>query len=558
MQNMKKSVSSFLAVLLVAAGFLSGCGKETPSSANVQSSAGSSVSSTGSEASSEAAPAEVDLSLPISKEPITLSYFINMNGAMSATMPTYADVAAFKEMEARTNIHIDWIHPTGGNEQFALMVASDNLPDMINWPFGNAKGGAEALIRDKIILPLSEEDLKTYAVNYMTALEKNPIVRRNTVLDDGTMYQFVNFNYDWAKEETVDFQIKGPYIRMDWVDKVGLKAPTTIDELYEVLKAFKEQNVNGQGNVIPFVDNKDMGAVKAIAGSFGVRWSMQSRNGEVVFGPTQPEFRTYLETMNKWYSEGLINNDFPVMESTAAKILSSEGGFTISSMGSGLTMQRESLLESDPGSNLDSIPYTIGPDGYQCLVDDKGANPRATCITTSNKYVTESLRWIDYAYSPEGSLLTTYGIEGESYNIVDGKPILSEKVMFPSDGRNQEETIARYAIGPINYPNARDIGFYEQVNLNSEQKVRIQTNWKTGTEDILLPPVTLTTDESVKYGNLMADIKTYVEETTLKFIIGQKPISEFDDFVSRLESMNLAEAIAIQKAAVDRFNQRTA
>ena len=73
---------------------------------------------------------KVDLSLPIVEEPITLKYFINMNNAMKATMTTYAEVEAFKKMEEITNIKIEWIHPTGGNEQFALMVASKDLPDM--------------------------------------------------------------------------------------------------------------------------------------------------------------------------------------------------------------------------------------------------------------------------------------------------------------------------------------------------------------------------------------------------------------------------------------------
>ena len=276
---------------------------------------------------------EVDLSFPIVDEPITLKYFINMNGAMSATMPTYADVEAFKEIERLTNIKIEWIHPTGGNEQFALMVSSKDLPDMINWPFGNAKGGAQALLRDNVLIPLSEEDLYAYAPNYMRIMDKNPEEKRNTILDDGTMFQFVNFNFDPATDEIVSFNIKGPYIRMDWVEKVGMEAPETIDGLYNVLKAFKEQNVNDKGNVIPFIVDKNLEAIKAIAGSFGTRWSMLTKDGKIVYGPITSEFKKYVETMHKWYSEGLINSDFPVLENAGARILSSEAGFTIGSMG---------------------------------------------------------------------------------------------------------------------------------------------------------------------------------------------------------------------------------
>lgn len=499
---------------------------------------------------------KVDLSLPIVDEPITLKYFINMNGAMKATMTTYAGVEAFKKMEEITNIKIEWIHPTGGNEQFALMVASKDLPDMINWPFGNAKGGAEALIRDNILIPLSNEDLYTYAPNYMRIMDKNPDWKKTTMLDNGTMFQFINFNFDPATEKIVTFCIKGPYIRIDWVRKVGMEAPKTIDDLYAVLKAFKEQNVNGKGNVIPFIDGKSMTAIKAIAGSFGTRQSMHMKDGKIVYGPITPEFKTYLETMNKWYKEELINSDFPVLDDWGAKVLNSEAGFTIASMGSGLTMQREALKETDPDSDLDSLPYLIGPGGHQALVDDRGANPRATAITSANKYPIETLRWIDYAYSPEGSLLTTFGIEGESYKIINGYPTLTDLVMNNTWGYNQEEAIARYALGPINYPNARDIRFYEQVNLNTEQKKRIQTNWTTGTTEILIPPITLNADESTKYSNIMADIKTYTDEYVLKFIIGDEPLDKFDEFVRTIKGMGIDDAIAIQEEALKRYNAR--
>ena len=222
-------------------------------------------------------------------------------------------------------------------------------------------------------------------------------------------------------------------------------------------------------------------------------------------------------------------------------------------MGSDLTMSREALLGTDPSSDLDSLPYLTGPGGYRCLIDDSGANPRATALTSSNKYVKESLRWLDYAYSDEGSLLTTFGIKGESYEMVNGYPTLTDLVMKNTWGYNQEEAIARYCFGPANYPNARDIRFYEQVNLNTEQKKRIQTNWTTGTNDILIPPITLSADESPKYANLMADIKTYTDEMALKFIIGEEPLSKFDEYVNKIKGMGIDDAIAIQETALARF-----
>ncbi len=551
-KSMGAKVMAMAMAVMVAGNLLTACGSNPAGNQP-----GNSPSATPSAAATTPGGGEaVDLSLPIAKEKITLEYFCNINGAMSATMSTYNEVEAFKKFEELTNIHIEWIHPTGGNEQFALMVASGDLPDMINWVFESAKGGAEALLRDSIIIPITDQDLSTYMPNYMKIMAQNEAFFQSTKLDNGINFRVANFNYNPDTMKIEEFQIKGPYMRLDWVEKVGKSVPTTIDEMYEVLTALRDQKPNGKSDIIPFADDKSLTATKALAGSFGTRQNMHMRDGAVVYGPITPEYRTYLETMNKWYGEGLINSDFAVLESRDAKILNEDAASTIGSMGSGLTMQREALIEKNPQANLDSIPYLVGPDGYQSLIDDKNKNMRSTAITSSNKYPEETMRWLDYFYSEEGSLLATYGIEGESYEMKDGKPMLTDLVMNNTQGYSQEEAIARYALGPINFPYARHIGFYEQVNLNTDQKVLIQTNWKTGDSKILMPPNTLTAEEANQYAILMADIQTYVDEMTLKFIIGQEPLSNFDKFVDSIKNMNIEKAVKIQQDSVDRYNSR--
>jgi putative aldouronate transport system substrate-binding protein len=442
------------------------------------------------------------------------------------------------------------------------MVASSDLPDMINWNFGNARGGAEALLRDKVLISLTKEQQYAYLPNYMAIMDANQPFKQSTLLDDGTFFQIVNFNYDWDLPGVTEFQIKGPYIRMDWVRKVGKQMPATVDELHEVLLAIKNTDVNGKGKgtVVPFVTHNTFEAIKAMAGMFGTRWGdPHILDGKVVFGPMTANYRKFIEAMAQWYAEGLINADFPVFRDPGSLILNSEAAFTIGAMGSGVTMQRAALLQSDPSADLDSMPYPKGPDGYQSLVDDVWRNPRATAITSSNKYPAESLKWLDYFYSYQGSIDSTFGVRGESYEMVNGKPVLLDRVMKPdpSTGWNQEETIARYALGPINFPNARHVGFYEQVNLASEQQQRIQTNWKTGKRDIILPPITMTPEETTRAAGIMNDIKTYVDEMTVKFIIGQEPLSRYDAFVQTIKNMGVDQGVAIYQAAVDRYRSRS-
>jgi putative aldouronate transport system substrate-binding protein len=335
--------------------------------------------------------------------------------------------------------------------------------------------------------------------------------------------------------------------------------PATVDELHDVLLAIKNTDVNGKGvgAVVPFITDRNLVGIKAMAGLFGTRWGDPIiLNDRVVYGPVTENYRKYVETMAQWYREGLINSDFPVRSELDSMILSSDAAFTIGSMGSGLTMGRTALLRSDPGSDLDSIPYPKGPDGYQSLVDDAWRNPYGTAITSANKYPVESLKWLDYFYSYQGSIDSTFGVLGESYEMINGRPVLLDAVMNPTNGYNQEEAIARYGLGPVNFPNARHIEFYQQVNLVTEQQQRIQTNWKTGMRDIILPPITMTPEETTRSSSIMSDIRTYVDEMTVKFIIGTEPLTQYDAFVQTVKNMGIDRAVELYQTAVDRYKAR--
>ena len=502
-----------------------------------------------------------DLSFPIVHgDRLELSYFVLMGGAAASTMSNYNEIEFFQYLEEKTNIRINWIHPTGGAEQFSLMVASRDLPDIINWQFNTFPGGPTALLEDGIIIPLDEDLMRRYAPNYMAIMDNNPTqFFGESVLDCGTIFQFLAFNYDPFNNDIVSFRILGPYIRQDWLDTVGLPQPATVSELETVLTAFRDSSdiAAAHGDITPFVIGRNLEGLRVMAGLFGTRNSAHmGPNGNIVFGPITENFRTYLTYMSRWYAEGLINSDFPVLPEIHSAMLNSSAGFTIGSMGSGLTMTRLALQDMNPDYNLVSIAYPFGPYGHRAFINDAGGNPRATAISSSNQHVIETLRWLDYAYSPGGSITSTFGIEGVSFNWVDGFPTLSDYVMNNPHGFNQEEAIARFAVGPFNYPNARDVRFYEQVNLVEDWQIDIQNNWDTATTEIMLPPLRMTVEEARRFSNIMTDITTHTEEMMIRFIIGAEPMSEFDNFVNQIQRMGIDDALAIQEQALERFRAR--
>ena len=479
---------------------------------------------------------------------------------MSATMETYADVEFFKDLEEKTNIHIEWDHNTS-DDTFALMIASGDLPDMINWNLANAAGGVTALLEDNVILDLTEM-MPEYAPNYYAWMQANPEEDTAFKTDAGQYFQFVNFNCNWDTMDMIYFQILGPQIRQDWLDKLGLEMPTTTDELYEVLVAFRDNDMNGNGDPsdeVPYVVTNSLEALMTLAGSFGARDDVMRDpvSGEVVYGPITDNFKKFLEYANKLYTEGLINSDFAVNSDALGLITQNQAGFTISSMGSSLIANHAALLEQDPTFNYVSVPWLIGPDGYQCVTTDKNANPRATAITSACEYVEEAMRWLDYHYCYQGSMDSTFGIEGKSYEFIDGYPTIMEAVKTNDNGWSEEQSMARWMLGPINYPNARDYRFYEQINLSEQYMKDIQTNWSLQKEDIALPPITMTPEESSTYSKIMTDIDTYHDEMVLKFITGEANLeTDWDSYVSNIQGMKLDEALACRAAALERYESR--
>lgn len=497
------------------------------------------------------------------KEKVTLTYYIKANSAMSATMETYEDVEYFKKLEELTNVHIEWNHNTS-DESFALMLASGKLPDLINWPLGNAAGGVVSLLEDEVILDLTEY-LPEYAPNYYSWMQANPEEDKAYKLDDGTYYQFINFNGDLENQDILYFKILGPQIRQDWLDQLGMSMPTTTDELYDVLVAFKNNDMNGNGDTtdeIPYaIVGGDKGLAETmytLAGSFGTTGDFNLSNGEIVFGPTTDNYKQFLQYMKKLYDEGLINSDFAVNGDALNFILQDKAGFTIGSMGSALIASHELLKTTNPDYNYVSVPWLIGPDGYQSgSGSDFNTNPRATAVTTACENPEIAIAWLDYAYSYAGSVNSTFGIEGESYEYVDGYPTVIDAVKQNNNGWSEEQSMARWMLGSINYPNARDFRFYEQINLNEDYKVDIQNNWSLAKSDLALPPIVMTTDETTTYSNIMADIKTYVSEVSLKFILGQMDLdTEWDTYVANVQSMNIDDAKACKQAAYDRYQNR--
>jgi putative aldouronate transport system substrate-binding protein len=150
-------------------------------------------------------------------------------------------------------------------------------------------------------------------------------------------------------------------------------------------------------------------------------------------------------------------------------------------------------------------------------------------------------------------MLSNYGIEGNTYNKVNGVPTFTDEITKNPNGLTMVQAIYKYLLhdGPMNYHWERELSGYSKDELAAGDV------WGQSDNTYGMPTaLTLTADEGSRSAQIMSEIDTFVMEKNVKFIIGLEPLDKYDDFVNKIKSMKIDEVIKIQQAALDRYKAR--
>ena len=176
-------------------------------------------------------------------------------------------------------------------------------------------------------------------------------------------------------------------------------------------------------------------------------------------------------------------------------------------------------------------------------------------VTTQAKDIEGAIRWVDFNYGPEGELIRNYGIEGVSYNYVDGKPILTEIVTnnptWDINTASAVYTPAKVGVfsGIQRYASWTQSTHPDGVDCVVQYMSRVD-------QSVIMPPTSLTGEEQAEFTTIMNDIWTYFDESIDKIILAQLPLEYLDTMVDQMHKMGIERAIEIQQASLDRYNQR--
>ena len=497
-----------------------------------------------------------------SGETKSLSYWVPMEKSIATRVKDYNDVEMYKQREADSGIHMEFIHPAIGQEteQFNLMVASGDLPDLVEFKWTNYNGGVQRAIDDGIIIPLNDY-IDKYAPNFKKLISDGgkyaEVYDKGSKTDSGEYFAFPCFN-------TGDIRtFGGPMIRKDWLDELGLEVPETMDDWTTVLRAFKEK----KGAVAPLtgVANYFTGGDNSFNGAYNVGKRLYLDGDKVQYGPLQSEYKEYLKIMNQWYSEGLLDKDFATNKSAMvdANITMGNSGALMGYLGSGMGRYLSQMKNEDPNFNLVCAPYPVLEDGGQnnFYLSEGDVGVRYLAITKDCKDPVAAVKWIDYLYSEEGYNLVNFGIEGKTYNMVDGKPVYTDEIMNNPEGLSINEALCLHCRATAAAPGLKQAPEYLEQYYEFPQQVDGFKLWSENTDGAgktkMPEGVSATSEESGEIAVISADLNTYVEEMSFKFIIGEKSFDEYDDFVQTLKTTFKADRfVEIYQQMYNRYLER--
>lgn len=453
----------------------------------------------------------------------------------------------FKEASTKTGITLKGTisqNATSETEAFNLMVASGNMPDIVRYYLGPS---LEKLGVDGGLIPL-EDLVKQHAPNIQKFWDENPSAKALATAYDGHIY-FIPYYLD-NKIASVY------YFRKDWLDKLGLPAPVTIEDYYNTLKAFKTKDPNGNGKAdeVPLfarINDVEWG-LDTLFDIFQVRYPWKATDTEFSFDPITPQYRNAVRELAKWYKEGLIDPEFFTREAATVRDYmfgNNIGGATVdwASTASYIASSRASIPDFD--LIITEPPMIKGRSiSYRPRLSISGG----WGVSSQAKDPVTVIKYFDYWFSPEGRRLWNFGIEGQQYTMKDGTPVFTDLIL-----KDKAPLAALYKIGAQwEIGTRQDFAYERQVAqpLVAEGYARyLDKNLVANNYALNLK---YSTEDLQEFQKLEADIKSYTMEMAQKWILGAADVDkDWDAYIKHLDTLKVKRLIELNKAAWDRHIQ---
>ncbi|BEL03499.1 extracellular solute-binding protein [Actinoplanes sichuanensis] len=490
-------------------------------------------------------------------EPVTFPIMMLSNPAY----PYKADWPFFKELTARTNVTLEATAVPGSdyNQKRSVVVSAGDAPFIIPKTYHPDE---EAFIAGGAILPVSDY------VDLMPHF-KDKVARWNLQgnldgfkAEDGKYYLLPGLHENvWQ-----DYSLA---VRTDIMTKLGLTAPQTWDDLTGVLREMKKAYPDqyplsdrwstppqpGANNLFNLIGRAY--GTKAAWGWNPMYWDATATR--FVFTGAMDQYRQMLEYVHTLVKEGLLDPEsFTQTDDVARQKFATGKSFVISANAQTVVNEARKDIAKLPGATVAKMILPIGPAGATLPGETRLENGiMISKKALESKNFVAMMQFIDWLwYSDAGLMFSKWGIEGQTY---------SGKV---DDGTFKLDPGIKWA--GLNPGAAKDLqvdfGFFNGVfayggstaMLNSQfsdEEKAFQTEMNKRQILPPPPPAPLTIEEREQVTLWDSGLKDHVFQNTLKFALGQRPLSEWDAYVKELEGKNSAKYVDIVNKAYERYKK---
>lgn len=512
--------------------------------------------------------------LPIVNEPVTLTLLTEMN----ARVEDFATNECTKWVTEQTGIELEWEVVGDINVSKAVILASGDYPDVfLSCHFTQAEI-INYGVQQGIFAPLNDL-IEQYGYYYKQVIEASPYIYDEAVAPDGNVYGLGHVNECYHM--TVPCKM---WVNSTWLDNLGIETPTTTDEFYAMLKAFKEQDANGNGDAGDEIPLTGIGTYTNSASGddrYYYTFLPYIMDAFIVFDPRtgaiQPfdgtldtvfdkeEFREGLRYIAMLYSEGLIDPEFASQDDNTLKAkIAYDDGVLVGAFSSH-SISAFADLSSDVQTQYDPIAPLVGPEGVQ------GASYMPFASSPANNYVIAStcenkeaaFRLADFLYCDEATYRMYFGREGIEYRVaeegevgINGEQALYEPLISFTDIQN----VNWNQQGVSNRSNAWRLGqvaetdIYKATGLESRlyQASEIYRQYTVSDDEVFPINLFINEADNAEYAQIDTALINYVSTSLQEFITGKRSLdSDWDAYVAQLEAIGLSRYEELLQAAYD-------
>ncbi len=542
----KKGIAIILAAIMLSS-LIVGCSDNTqPSDTSTSSVGNSTTGTTTPEATSNFNP----VGLPIVNEKV--SYNVVTYQAATSQMPV-AEKAIFELLEQQTNVELilEEIPHSAWNEKMNLLISTGATPDAM---IGGSIPDLPSAINAGLVVPI--DDYMEYLPNLQRIYEQYPSAQGATkYLGDDKHYFYPSV------AEKSHATCRAPlFINQTWLDNLGLEAPTTTEEFYDVLVAFRDgdPNQNGVADEIGF---------SSFDGHFGLMfkdmfgaWDMMgikspiettAHDGVLSFNPITDDYRAAMEFFHTLYSEGLMEPETVTLsESSKNAKTNAETAIYGSAQEWNVGMF---------GGNQDQyvvIDPLIGPDGAQkYTINDGNPVSQALVVFEGCENPEVLFRYMDEANAGKNILVAHFGEEGVLYEVnEEDKTYRVKHTEYAAQGDSVESnrpTLGMqnffHSIGASEYTEVFDPGYVVEKQVYSDQyeEYLFKNQYPTST------PMPVVDAEYNQIKLLEQELTVYLESFTTEFLMGGMDDEKWAEHIEQCEKLQYDKVLAYYQNMYD-------